>query len=260
MQAVGRFVLVLAPLTALLVTRAVRAQVTDEGTKPTPTPGSSREPKTQPWSGSLGLGTDFPLDLRARVLARSPAGLRGSVSVGYMPQAYVSVINDVVVQAGGYDQSVAALISASLESSLLVRSHVGWSPLRDWGPYAEVGYGYFALGGSATTGDVIAQIIDRPLPPAEAAAVPASFTVDAALHQLDIEVGWDFPVSKRLEFNAAIGAALTFAANAEIEPESPVAPVVPVEPFVELGETYLERTFTTYAHTPVASMSLGYRF
>jgi len=219
-----------------------------------------RELPGEDWSGSVGVGTNFPLDIAARFLARSPRGLRGSFSMGYLPQAYVRAINGVVVGAGGYDQATAEVVRAALEQSIVLRSHFGWSPFRTWGPYAEAGYGFLSLGGSATTGEVLAQLTNQPFPPAAASAMPTNFAVDAVLHQIDLEVGWDFPLSEALELRAGLGVAFTVAADADIEPEYETLPTFPVEPFTRYAEEYLEYLFKNYGHLPVASMSLGYRF
>ena len=177
-----------APVLALLVlTQNALGQVRDEGSD-----AAARERRRalpgEDWSGSIGIGTNFPLDVGARFLARSPKGLRGSFSMGYLPQAYVGAINDVVIGFGGYDRPTAEVIQAALQSSIVLRSHFGWSPFKEWGPYAEVGYGFLSLGGSATTGEVLAQLVNQPLPPAAATAMPATFAVDAVLHQLDLEM------------------------------------------------------------------------
>lgn len=248
-----------AVLLSLSIASSARAQVEDSGADA----DGARRRRSLPgedWAGSLGLGTNFPLDVGARFSARSPGGLRGTFSMGYLPRAYVRTINSVVVKVGGYDQATAELVQAALQSSMVLRSHFGWSPFQTFGPYAEVGYGFVSLGGSATTGEVLAQIIDRPLPPSAVATVPETFTVDAVLHQVDVEIGWDIPMSRQLELRAGIGAAITIAADSSINPQYETLPTFPLEPFTNFAEAYLERLFTTYAHVPVASASLGYRF
>ncbi len=256
MQLLTRTTLLLA---LLALAPVARGQVKDSGDDAAEGK-SRRRPPGDDWSGSLGVGTNFPIDVGARFLARSPKGLRGSFSMGYMPQSYVRAINGVVISAGGYDRATGDIIEAALQSSVVLRAHFGWSPFREWGPYAEVGYGFLSLGGSATGGAGLAELINQPLPPAAVTAMPTTFAVDAVLHQVDLEVGWDFPLSRHLELRGALGAALTVAADTSIEPEYETLPTFPVEPFTRYAEDYLEYIFKNYGHVPVASVSLGYRF
>jgi hypothetical protein len=206
------------------------------------------------WHATLGVGTDFPVAVGGRFVLESPFRLRLSTSLGFMPGPYVDAINATIVGLGGYDQQTADLVKSALQSSLVWRTHVG---LRAWrGLYVEAGYGLAVLGGAAAGSDLIAAVTGRSFPAAEGVGRP--FQLDAMLHMADVEVGYDFHLSRRWQIRAAIGGAFTFAASVHIEPGFlPVSSQL-VNQFSRDAEVYLEDVFTSYGFMPVASVSVAY--
>jgi hypothetical protein len=206
------------------------------------------------WHGTVGVGTDFPVAVGGRFVLESPYRLRLSTSVGFMPGPYVDAINATVVGLGGYDQRTADLVRAALQSALVWRTHLG---VRAWrGLYVEAGYGLVVLGGAAAGSDLIAAVTGQTLPASEGTGRP--FKIDATLHMADVEVGYDFHLSRRWQVRAAIGGAFTFAASTHIEPGYlPVSSQL-VNQFSRDAEAYLQDVFTSYGFTPVASVSLAY--
>ena len=99
-----------------------------------------------PWHLGAEVTTDVPAAISGRVSFEMPLRLRLSTSVGVLPEPYVALINEVVVAAGGYDESTAAVVESALASSLVWRSQVGWRPLADWGLYFDAGYSLATLG------------------------------------------------------------------------------------------------------------------
>jgi hypothetical protein len=231
------------------------------GTFTTLSPAAARADEGAPvgWRFAAGVGTDFPVAVNARVQAEAPFRLRLSSSVGYLPGAYVSAINAFVIGVGGYTDATGDLVKAALSSSLVWRTHAGLRPFRALGLYGEVGYGLVALGGSATASELIAGLTGHPLPANEGQA-GRTFDATAALHMLDAEVGWEWPVAERLALRAAVGGAFTVASRTSITPSfAPRAPRL-VEAFANYGEDYLDDVFTSYVFTPVLGASGSYRF
>lgn len=107
---------------------------------------------------TAGLGTDVPIAVSAFGRVELPYRLRASTSLGVMPGPYVDLVNAVVTGVGGYDDNVASLVRSALSTSLAWRTHVGWRPFPKLGLHAEAGYGLVALGGSATTTELVAAV------------------------------------------------------------------------------------------------------
>ena len=80
------------------------------------------------WDITVEANTDFPLSVGGRLGVESPWRLRLSTSLGYLPPAYVEVVNDTAVELRAYGRNEADLIENSLKNSLVWRTHVGWRP------------------------------------------------------------------------------------------------------------------------------------
>ena len=205
------------------------------------------------WHATLGAGTDFPIAAGGRFVLETPFRARLSTSLGFMPGPYVDAINATVVGVGGYDDQTADLVKTVLQSSLVWRTHVG---IRAWrGLYVEAGYGLVTLGGAAAGSELIAAVTGRPFPTSVAGTLP--FRIDATLHMADVEIGYDFHLSPRWQVRAAVGGAFTFAASTRIEPDFQPVPTQ-VNQFARDAEAYLDDVFTSYAFTPVVSVSVAY--
>jgi hypothetical protein len=229
---------------ALLWTSTARAQ--DGG------PGAS-------WKLSVEAGTDFPVSVGARVGAELPYRLRLSTSLGWLPRPYLRAINNVLVEAGAYDEPTADLIENGLQSSLVWRTHVGWRPFAGAGFYIDAGYGLLALGGETRAGEVLVALVGIDLP-IDVDELGGDYTVDSLLHMVDVELGWQWEVRERWTVRAAVGGALTFKSAATVEPDfEPAVPAV-TNLFTSLAEGELNRVYQRYVRLPVVSLSVGYVF
>jgi hypothetical protein len=226
-------------------------------TEPAPAPASAGAADPAPtWHLAAGIGTDFPISVGARAHVEAPFRLRLSTSIGILPGPYVSTINAFVVGVGGYDDATADLITSALSSSLIWRTHLGYRPFQNHGLYGEIGYGLVTLGGSATGSELLAGVTGATLPPSDRTS-PRTFDVASTLHMLDIEVGWDFPVSDHFQLRAAIGAALTVASSTTVDSGSTGRGGVAAA-FESAAAGYLDDTYTAYVFTPVLSVSGSY--
>lgn len=211
----------------------------------------------RPWKVSGEIGTDCPIDVDARIGAEAPWRLRGSTSIGILTGPYVDLVNVVVVAVGGYDDATADLVRSALESSLVWRTHVGWRPFRSLGLYADVGYGLVALGGAASTEQIV--VAATGADPPDDAGGSRTYDLGATLHMIDAEIGWQWWWHSGWTLRAALGFAGTLAASASVEPNfQPLLPR-PVERFTTFAEDYLVDTFTSYVFTPVVTVAVGWR-
>jgi hypothetical protein len=204
------------------------------------------------------LLTDAPALVGARVAVELPHRLRGSLAVGVMPGPYVDLVNEVAIAIGGYDQATADLLKATLDSSLVLRTHVGWRPIEDWGLYFDVGYTLATLGGGLSGAEAIAAASGQ-MPPSDAQGTRA-FDATSTLHLLDAEIGWRWWLDSGLTLRAALGFMGTVAASSSIRPDfTPRAPAV-IESFTTAGEVYLDDVYTSYVFSPVITLAAGWRF
>ncbi|WP_428268203.1 hypothetical protein [Haliangium sp.] len=209
-----------------------------------------------PWRLAPEIGTAVPIDLAMGATIESPYGLRLGASIGYMPGPYVGLVNEVATGFDFYDQATADLIGDVLQSSLVVLVRAGWRP---WlGLTIDAGYCLTTLGGSASSEEVLQTFTDTP-PPGGASDVP--YDVSSTLHLLRLDVGWTFNFGQ-MYVRSSVGAAVTLHASTTVDPG---VTGMPARDRARRGfgrgvAAYLDDTYTSYVHTPVVSLAVGYRF
>lgn len=202
--------------------------------------------------------TDFPLDVGGRVSIDVPYGIRLATGLSGIPSGYLDISNAILVDAGVYTQPTADLITATLESSLLWRTQVGWR----WpgiGLVVEVGYGLATLGGGLTGEEAYASATGRPAP--EAASGRLEYLAESMTHLVVAEVGWmGFFLSERLTVRATLGVAAVVASDVKVTPDFTVRPAAQarVDEFVRFSESYLEAQLETVI-TPTITLAIGFR-
>lgn len=204
-----------------------------------------------------GVNTDVPLSLGGRVGVEFPGRFRLASTLGVMPEAYISGINSVLVDANVYSQSTADLIRSTLKSSLVWRLHAGLRPFENYGFHVEAGYGLVTLGGGATAAEIISGTTGTALN--DGAGSGKTFSVASTLHMFDVELGWEW-FWGRIHVRAAIGGAFTLSSSSSVTANyKPTFPRI-TEAFAVSTENYLNDTFQRYVHTPTVSLTLGYSF
>lgn len=207
----------------------------------------------------IEAGTEFPVAIGADLSLELPFGIRASTGLGFVPKAYVSVVNDVVTSLpNAYDESTATLIEETLQRSLSWRTHVGYSILL--GLYVDVGYRFLGLGGGTGAAEILEAATGLTLP----AGVGDRFTysVNSSLHMIDAEIGWAAVFHDALTVRVSIGVAATVAASTTVQQDFEVqlaAAQKAVDEFERFSEEYLVDTYTSYVHAPVVTIALGYR-
>ena len=212
----------------------------------------------------LRAQTDFPLSVGGRLNLELPGRIQLNTALGVLPGAYVDVINSGIVSAGGYDRFTAYVIRDALRRSLVWRSHLGWRPFEKRGWYFEAGYALVSLGLAFTPQDALVAALgdDAPGVPDD---VDRALTYDirSHLHMIDVESGWRWLLAgDRIVLAAALGFAATVDARTHIEPRysNEVTDSGPARALANIGEHHLDEIYERYVFTPVATVSLGYRF
>ena len=220
---------------------------------------NAADPEAQvasPWHLQVEALTDVPIDVGGRVTVEGPLRLRLSTSLGVLPSPYVDLINDVAVSAGWYNQQTATLISDSLGSSLVWRTHIGWRPFARSGFVFDVGYGLVTLGGSVNTSAAVAAAAGK-----NATAKPSapSYDVTSTLQMIDADLGWEWTFFRdHLVLEASLGFAGTLAASTSAVPQGTATRVG--DAFGAEAAAYLDSLYTSYIFSPVATVTAGYRF
>ena len=219
--------------------------------------GSSAQAKVEHLD--LEVGTDLAFAMNVTLASEWPHGIRLSTSVGYMPELYVALINEVVqLFPYGYDDTVGNVIEQTLKHSLVWRTHVGWAFAKGW--YIDVGYGLGTLGGGATAAELLAVAAGRDVPNIEGFTL---VTVGSTLHMIDAEIGWKGLIFDKWTLRTAIGFAGTLSASAAVDSlvpfRDPDRQAAAAE-FETFSEDYLVDTYTRYVFAPVLTVAVGYRF
>jgi hypothetical protein len=203
------------------------------------------------------LVTDFPIDVAARVTVEVPARVRASLSLGVMPDPYADAINGFLVGVGAYDSSTADLLASALSSSFVMRLHAGIRPFEGYGFYVESGYRLVTLGGGAAGTELVAAVTGQAVPEGDRGQ---ELEVDAQLHMVDVELGWELVVVEYLSLRFALGGAFTVDARTTVKPSFEPRFPLATTAFTEAAAIYLEETLEDYAFTPVASVGVGVVF
>ena len=213
--------------------------------------GSAAE-ASEPQRLTIEALTDFPVGVGGGVQAEWSYGLRTSLSLQYLPEAYVSTADTVAQEIGGYDDITSALVRAAAKNSFVFRVHAGWRPFSDLGLYADVGYTLLTLGGDVSTDD-LAAAAGVSQNPGEGTA----WDLTTTNHFIDLQIGWRFDLAERLSLRIAVGFAFTVASQSTIETAQSDRPNIAAA-IAEAGEVYLEDVFTSYVHTPTLTLAVGW--
>lgn len=204
----------------------------------------------QPWFTDLELATEAPLSAGPRLVVEGPHRVRVGAQVGWLPDSYVSLINTASVALGGYDEQVARLVELALDDSAVARFDLGWRPWAEHGFYFQLGYRYVTFGGQVE-GLQIADLIGEELPDR---ARPYAYQVDASLHMLDLELGWQWFLPWGILLRAGTGLAATFSSSATVDA------VRTMDQYEDTATARLNTIFANYGFSPLLTLAVGYRF
>jgi hypothetical protein len=212
----------------------------------------------QQWHLSIeGLAT-VPLLAGVGIKLEAPFGLRLQGAVGTLPGAFVDFINIVGRGLDLYDERVENLLSSSVKRSLITRIQVGWNPVKGYGFYLNANYGLMALSGVFERKWLLLQS-NPEIDIEEDPRASQEYFIDAMLHMVGLELGWDQYLVENLSIRVALGMSFTVASTARIA----LAGGQLLEQADLLGladEQYMESLFESSVHAPYLSVALGYRF
>ena len=212
----------------------------------------------QEWHLHAELVTDAPLQLGARAVVIAPHRLRLSMSLGVMPSAYVNLINDLARAFDWYDPFTAAIIESALGNSLIMRWHAGWQPWEERGFYFELGYTLATLGGGTTTEQILADATGLE-PDDRSRSHSRAYQIDSTLHLIDVELGWEWVFDDTWTLRTALGYAGTVASSTTVEAQFPARFTAAVHAIESGTAAYLDDVYTSYVHTAVLTLGIGFR-
>lgn len=217
------------------------------------------------------VGTKAPLSIGGKARVELPSRVQLGAGLGYLPGGYVDVINGTAMLFNAYEQPTADLIKAAIQSSAVVDADIGWRPKDRSGFNFGMGYSLVALGGDATTAELIRGVtgIEAPDSSEEATGPLAgriesedtqSYDITATVHLLRPEVGWQIGLGERWMLDVGVGGAFTVGSGVTVtaENESPVPAMQ--EAFEDGTAAWLEDTIERYVHAPTISIGFGADF
>lgn len=213
--------------------------------------------------------TDLPLQLGGGILAEWAHGLQVSTSLGWLPQKYVQGISSLMTTFEIYGPETAELIEATIQNSLVWRTHLGWRPWSDSGFYTRFGYTLITLGGGATTKALIEGITGTEVMYSNerrSSQDPLYIDASSSLHLLSVGLGWDWKVyeytqDQFLFIRTALEWSYTFTSTAHLESQTQSSRAFvkdALDRLEQAGEQYLLDTFNRYIHPPSLTFAVGY--
>ncbi|WP_236607343.1 hypothetical protein [Sandaracinus amylolyticus] len=201
----------------------------------------------------LAIATQVPLTVGVEANIELPLGLLIRGHLGFMPEPYLGLMNDVVHGIGAYGDEIASLVDRSGSNALVVRVSGGIRPVPGYG--FEILAGYTRIGAETRVG-----IDDFEAAVGQTMRYPGldEVGIDAELHMLHVELGWSALVWDHLVIRGSIGWAHTLGASTSIVVPDEVRGLAP-EMFDDI-ERDVEDALETYGFTPQLSFAVGYRF
>jgi hypothetical protein len=211
------------------------------------------------------LHTDFPVLVGAGADVELPYRLRTATSMGWMPPGYLEASNGVLVpmfEDQGYGEAQADLVESALDNALVWRTTIGWRPFDKLGFVFGAGYTLAALGGQATAAQIIEGATGQEVPETDQEGSGAlDFDLGATVHQVHVDVGWQWSIAKGLWIKTGIGWGFTVASSSSVEaryqPRRPAGQRA-LDAFEREGEAYLDDTITSYVHPPHIGLAIGW--
>ncbi len=238
--------------------RSARAELPGFGS--TTTEKIERNADTSPPDVHIHLvaGTRAPVELSLGLAISAPGSFRFGTTFGLLPGGYVSLINELIIALGGFDDATGELVTAALQDSFVWRIRAGWQPDPEVGFLVDVGYAIATLGGGLDSAATLAATSEFDLPPSGA---DQSVAISSTVHMLDIELGWTFDVGSGFFVTPTLGFAATISSSSSVTAdwEVPAAAADDVRGFETDSAAFLDGIFESYVFTPTLAVVLEYR-
>jgi hypothetical protein len=211
--------------------------------------------RADPLHLTVEAGTEFPIDVGARVTFEMPYRLQLTGGIGFMPSGYTQLINDTLVDFNVYDQDTANLIQSSLQNSLLLHLRLGWRPFERHGFYFQAGYLLGFLGGGASGASVLAAGGRGGL---IGGAASDTFDISTTVQGITFEIGWVWLIEDRWQLRAGIGGMHTFASSTNINKRNGNE-TADDRSLESAAAAYIDNVMTTYVYSPMVTFTAGFR-
>jgi hypothetical protein len=218
-------------------------------------PTEDEEPS--PWALDVTATTIVPLSIGGQASLEIPGRIFFAGDIGWMPPGYGAAINGLVQSFGGYDPAIGSLVEGALDGALVARASAGWRPFPDWGFEISGGYTYIGLSGSLSLSDVAAASGNTAAAALAAQGYDAEVSIDSALHNFHLALGYRWVVWDHLLIRANIGYLQTVASSSSVaiagHDDIAAAATGPVD-------EALSEVYESYVKLPFLALSGGYRF
>ncbi len=215
------------------------------------------EEKNRDLAFDLSFGTLFPMAVSAQGLFEIMETYQVSLDIGYMPQPYVLLMNDVVQQYAGYNDKTKELINNGIQNSFFLRLSGGvkvWKGLEIFG-----GYTAMALGGSVSTWDTVEAALGRSF---DRTGLPdVNAPMKSQLHGFHLGVGYQMFLVENLflRLQATYFQVLTSKTTVDLSTRNIDGQRTINEASAALDQ-YLNDIYTRYVKLPVIGAFIGFRF
>lgn len=218
----------------------------DSGVSDAPSPGPRRTRL------SLEAVTRLPLDIGAQVRLQTSTWFRLSAGAGFVPEAYVSVVNDTLRDANLYNSITAAAVSSAFESGLTYNFRVGIRPSPNGGIYLDAGYAHTSLDGEFDLSSMLRGQGQR-LP----GAADAKYQLQTSLDMLMFELGWEGNIGKRMLLGIGLGLMATLDAKTDVSGGEGGLATTALKEIAAEAATTLDSNLTQYGYLPTLTLRLG---
>ena len=243
---------------ALLVPALAQAQagrdLADPDEAATSSSGDPSWPMLMPegWALDVSVQTSVPLSIGAEAQLQTPIGIFFNVGGGHIPNAYLSMLGDLVQGTGAFGDDVRPLLDETVANGgWNFRGGIGLNPVEG----LELGFGYTYLAADSTlTRGAIESATGQRIRYRGMREVPISVDI----HALYGRLGYRFVIADHFVIRAAVGWTHAVGASVRLDVPDEVR-AIEDNPATEI-ENAVDEGFSNYGFTPEILLSAGYRF
>jgi len=204
------------------------------------------------WALDVGALTSLPLSVGAEVQLQTPIGVFANLSAGHTPNAYLSMMADIVQGSGAFDSDLRPAIDETIGSGAWnVRFALGVNPIE--GLELSFGYTYMTLSSTLSRGAIETATGQR-VRYRGMREVP----IDVELHALHGRVGYRFVIEQHFVLRAAIGWTHAVGGRGRVTVPEEVREIED-NPADQI-ESAVAEGIGSYGFSPELVLSASYRF
>jgi hypothetical protein len=235
---------------------------------------SSAPAAADPWADWLthfafdvGAGTAVPASVGFDLHVEGPAGLFVDGSAGFMPAAYFSAINAVVVATGAYDQATADFLEEALANAFVLRLGGGVRPVPFLGLEIHAGYFWARGWGNVSTAATLELLTGSSSPALE--NFDTEFPAESAVHAFVVGLRYRFVPWDFLSIAVELSYLQAFAGDSRIVDDEldlqggPRVVAAQEKALAELStalDQYLDGIYGSYVKAPLVGVNVSYHF